>query len=82
MRTSYQLSSRTKREISPTSLRSFARRTSWRFTPLDDRVCSKVFVDPHICPHTAFRAWSRELLVGEDYNEIRVVAETGGGLRC
>jgi hypothetical protein len=48
---------------------------------LDDRVCSKVFVDPRILPtHTAFRAWSRKLLLGEDYDEIRVVAETGGWL--
>jgi hypothetical protein len=48
---------------------------------LDDRVCSKVFVDPFIFPtHTAFHAWARELLVGEDYDEILVVAETGGWL--
>jgi SIR2-like domain len=48
---------------------------------LDDRVCSKVFVDPLILPtHTAFHGWSRELLVGDDYDEILVVAETGGWL--
>lgn len=48
---------------------------------LNDRVCSKVFVDPLILPtHTAFRAWARRLLMGDDYDEIRVVAETGGWL--
>jgi hypothetical protein len=48
---------------------------------LDDRVCSKVFVEPLLLPtHTAFHAWARKLLVGDDYDEIRIVAETGGWL--
>lgn len=48
---------------------------------LNDRVCSKVFVDPLLLrTHTAFHAWADKLLEGEDYDEIRVVAETGGWL--
>lgn len=48
---------------------------------LNDRVCAKVFVDPLILrTHTAFHALADKLLDGEDYDEIRVVAETGGWL--
>jgi hypothetical protein len=49
---------------------------------LDDRICSKIFVAPRVLrTHTAFQAWHDKMLEPDDYDEIRVVAETGGWLR-
>lgn len=48
----------------------------------DDKVCSKIFTEPVILKTlTALQGWTRELLeLYPDYDELRVVAETGGWL--
>jgi hypothetical protein len=48
----------------------------------DDRVCSKIFTRPVILTTlTALKGWTNVMLKQEDYDELRVVAETGEWLQ-
>jgi hypothetical protein len=48
---------------------------------LDDRICSKVFVAPRVlATYTTFKTWTSKMVEKKDFNELRVVAETGGWL--
>jgi hypothetical protein len=63
------------------ALKGLATKDELEIHSLDDRICSKVFVTPRVlATHTTFQRWTTAMIADDDFDELRIVAETGGWL--